>query len=99
MIFYLSAVARAGGHGSQDHRRFKQRYFEFLDYHRAPGGPIFLRICGESACGGIPNDYLAVSRVAPSSQITQRVLNLNDCAWVGSYVLLRYSPRSSARRW
>jgi hypothetical protein len=50
-----------------DHRRFKQRYFEFLDYHRAPGGPIFLRICGESACGGIPNDYLAVSRVAPSS--------------------------------
>ncbi|CAN6298816.1 unnamed protein product [Urochloa humidicola] len=43
-----------------DHRRFKQRYFEFLDYHRAPGGPIFLRICGESACGGIPNDYLAV---------------------------------------
>ncbi|OEL18499.1 putative serine protease EDA2 [Dichanthelium oligosanthes] len=43
-----------------DHRQFKQRYFEFLDYHRAPGGPIFLRICGESACGGIPNDYLAV---------------------------------------
>ncbi|RLN19459.1 putative serine protease EDA2 isoform X1 [Panicum miliaceum] len=59
-VFYSSAVAHAGGHGSQDHRRFKQRYFEFLDYHRAPGGPIFLRICGESACGGIPNDYLAV---------------------------------------
>lgn len=45
----------------QDHRQFKQRYFEFLDYHRAPGGPVFLRICGESACDGIPNDYLAVS--------------------------------------
>ncbi|CAL4934353.1 unnamed protein product [Urochloa decumbens] len=43
-----------------DHRRFKQRYFEFLDYHRAPGGPVFLRICGESTCDGIPNDYLAV---------------------------------------
>jgi len=43
-----------------DHRRFKQRYFEFLDYHRAPGGPVFLRICGESACDSIPNDYLAV---------------------------------------
>ncbi|AQK64654.1 putative serine protease EDA2 [Zea mays] len=43
-----------------DHRQFKQRYFEFLDYHRAPGGPVFLRICGESACDGIPNDYLAV---------------------------------------
>ncbi|KAJ1294860.1 hypothetical protein BS78_01G178800 [Paspalum vaginatum] len=43
-----------------DHRRFKQRYFEFLDYHRAPGGPVFLRICGESSCDGIPNDYLAV---------------------------------------
>ncbi|KXG38194.1 probable serine protease EDA2 [Sorghum bicolor] len=43
-----------------DHRQFKQRYFEFLDYHRAPSGPVFLRICGESACDGIPNDYLAV---------------------------------------
>ncbi|CAN6287746.1 unnamed protein product [Urochloa humidicola] len=43
-----------------DHRRFKQRYFEFLDYHRGPGAPVFLLICGESACDGIPNDYLAV---------------------------------------
>lgn len=42
-----------------DHRQFKQRHFEFLDYHRA-GGPVFLRICGESSCDGIPNDYLAV---------------------------------------
>ncbi|CAD6205547.1 unnamed protein product [Miscanthus lutarioriparius] len=54
---------RPPGHGFnfQDHRQFKQRYFEFLDYHRAPGGPVFLRICGESACDGIPNDYLAES--------------------------------------
>ncbi|TVU32048.1 hypothetical protein EJB05_23764 [Eragrostis curvula] len=43
-----------------DHRRFKLRYFEFLDYHRSPGGPVFLRICGEFECDGIPNDYLAV---------------------------------------
>jgi hypothetical protein len=45
----------------QDHRQFKQRYFEFLDYHGAAAtGPVFLRICGESSCDGIPNDYLAV---------------------------------------
>ncbi|KAM0836295.1 hypothetical protein ACQ4PT_062434 [Festuca glaucescens] len=44
-----------------DHRQFKQRYFEFLDYHGAAAtGPVFLRICGESSCDGIPNDYLAV---------------------------------------
>jgi hypothetical protein len=42
-----------------DHRQFKQRYYEFADYH-AGGGPVFLRICGESSCNGIPNDYLAV---------------------------------------
>ncbi|XP_058098737.1 probable serine protease EDA2 isoform X2 [Magnolia sinica] len=40
-----------------DHRHFEQRYYEFLDYFRAPDGPIFLKICGESACSGIPNDY------------------------------------------
>ncbi|KAI5017422.1 hypothetical protein ZWY2020_042310 [Hordeum vulgare] len=45
---------------SSDHRQFKQRYFEFLDYHDDPTGPVFLRICGESSCDGIPNDYLAV---------------------------------------
>jgi hypothetical protein len=58
-----TAFAHAGHRATafQDHRQFKQRYFEFLDYHRAPGGPVFLRICGESACDGIPNDYLAVS--------------------------------------
>lgn len=43
-----------------DHRQFRQRYYEFLDHFRAPDGPIFLKICGESECGGISNDYLAV---------------------------------------
>uniref|UniRef100_A0A804LXL3 Serine protease EDA2 n=1 Tax=Zea mays TaxID=4577 RepID=A0A804LXL3_MAIZE len=43
-----------------DHRQFKQRYYEFLDYYRAPNGPIFLYICGESTCNGIGNNYLAV---------------------------------------
>lgn len=45
----------------QDHRKFPQRYYEFLDYFRAPDGPVFLKICGESSCNGISNDYLAVS--------------------------------------
>lgn len=44
-----------------DHRRFPQRYYEFLDYFRPSDGPIFLKICGESACPGIANDYLSVS--------------------------------------
>lgn len=43
-----------------DHRRFEQRYYEFLDHFRSPDGPIFLRICGEESCNGIPNDYLSV---------------------------------------
>ncbi|XP_021604033.1 probable serine protease EDA2 isoform X2 [Manihot esculenta] len=43
-----------------DHRQFKQRYYEFLDNFRIPDGPIFLRICGESSCNGIANDYLSV---------------------------------------
>ncbi|XP_021662228.2 probable serine protease EDA2 isoform X2 [Hevea brasiliensis] len=43
-----------------DHRQFKQRYYEFLDYFRIPDGPIFLNICGESSCNGIANDYLSV---------------------------------------
>ncbi|WMV18085.1 hypothetical protein MTR67_011470 [Solanum verrucosum] len=42
-----------------DHRTFGQRYYEFLDHFRIPDGPIFLKICGESACSGIPNDYLS----------------------------------------
>ncbi|KAL5706599.1 putative serine protease eda2 [Ranunculus cassubicifolius] len=43
-----------------DHRQFGQRYYEFLDHFRVPDGPIFLKICGESSCPGIPNDYVAV---------------------------------------
>ncbi|KAL6905186.1 hypothetical protein ACP4OV_002787 [Aristida adscensionis] len=43
-----------------DHRQFKQRYYEFLDYFRAPNGPIFLKIGGEAPNNGISNDYLAV---------------------------------------
>lgn len=44
----------------EDSPTFQQRYFEFLDYFDAPGGPIFLTICGESTCGGIYNDYVGV---------------------------------------
>ena len=44
----------------QDHRQFKQRYFEFLDHHHDAAGPVFLRLCGEESCDGIPNDYVAV---------------------------------------
>ncbi|KAK9048685.1 hypothetical protein SSX86_032350 [Deinandra increscens subsp. villosa] len=43
-----------------DHRKFQQRYYEYLDSFRIPDGPIFLVICGESACGGISNDYISV---------------------------------------
>ncbi|KAI6671465.1 hypothetical protein NL676_006350 [Syzygium grande] len=43
-----------------DHRQFAQRYYEFLDYFQLPDGPIFLKICGESACNGIANDYISV---------------------------------------
>ncbi|KAH6765398.1 Serine carboxypeptidase S28 family protein [Perilla frutescens var. hirtella] len=43
-----------------DRRQFAQRYYEYLDEFRAPDGPIFLKICGESACSGISNDYLGV---------------------------------------
>ncbi|CAA2963961.1 probable serine protease EDA2 isoform X1 [Olea europaea var. sylvestris] len=42
-----------------DHRQFGQRYYEFLD-HFTHNGPIFLEICGESVCPGIPNDYISV---------------------------------------
>ncbi|GAU37678.1 hypothetical protein TSUD_209670 [Trifolium subterraneum] len=44
-----------------DHREFRQRYYEFLDYFRSPDGPIFLVIGGEEPCIGIPNDYNADS--------------------------------------
>lgn len=43
-----------------DHRQFRQRYYEFLDYFRAPDGPIFLVIGGEGTCNGIVNDYIGV---------------------------------------
>ncbi|KAK2657052.1 hypothetical protein Ddye_010104 [Dipteronia dyeriana] len=43
-----------------NHHRFQQRYYEFLDYFRPSDGPIFLKICGESACNGITNDYISV---------------------------------------
>ncbi|KAL5557593.1 hypothetical protein UlMin_039829 [Ulmus minor] len=43
-----------------DHRKFKQRYYEFLDDFRIPSGPIFLVICGEGPCNGISNDYISV---------------------------------------
>ncbi|KAF6136436.1 hypothetical protein GIB67_028655 [Kingdonia uniflora] len=43
-----------------DHRQFGQRYYEFLDDFRVPDGPIFLKICGEASCDGIPNDYTSV---------------------------------------
>ena len=45
----------------QDHHKFPQRYYEFLDYFRISDGPIFLEICGESSCNGIVNDYISVS--------------------------------------
>ncbi|RVW51773.1 putative serine protease EDA2 [Vitis vinifera] len=43
-----------------DHSKFPQRYYEFTDYFRLPDGPIFLKICGEASCDGIPNDYISV---------------------------------------
>ena len=70
MIFYL-----------QDHRQFKQRYYEFLDYYRAPNGPIFLKICGEASCNGIGNDYLAVSLMS----IQSHMFELNDWTFYTAY--------------
>ncbi|XP_010489503.1 PREDICTED: probable serine protease EDA2 isoform X2 [Camelina sativa] len=43
-----------------DHRKFRQRYYEFMDYFRAPDGPMFMIICGEGPCNGIANDYINV---------------------------------------
>ncbi|CAN8229167.1 unnamed protein product [Cochlearia groenlandica] len=43
-----------------DHRKFRQRYYEYLDHLRVPDGPVFVIICGEGPCNGIPNDYLSV---------------------------------------
>lgn len=43
-----------------NHRKFQQRYYEFLDHFRIPDGPVFLVICGEYSCDGIRNDYIGV---------------------------------------
>ncbi|KFK40185.1 hypothetical protein AALP_AA3G341500, partial [Arabis alpina] len=43
-----------------DHRKFRQRYYEFMDNFRAPDGPVFMIICGEGPCSGIANDYISV---------------------------------------
>ncbi|KAL2644735.1 hypothetical protein R1flu_012322 [Riccia fluitans] len=51
---------RIDHYNPQDRRTFKQRWYENTDHFKAPDGPIFLRICGESACRGITNDYLMV---------------------------------------
>ncbi|KAK4366294.1 hypothetical protein RND71_014174 [Anisodus tanguticus] len=59
MLQPLSLWLQNGNEG-RDHRKFVQRYYEFLDYFRISDGPIFFKICGESACSGIPNDYLSV---------------------------------------
>ncbi|KJE97480.1 serine carboxypeptidase S28 [Capsaspora owczarzaki ATCC 30864] len=48
-------------HFNPQHREtFKQRYFENTDNFDPVNGPIFLYICGEATCGGIPNDYIRV---------------------------------------
>ncbi|CAI9272300.1 unnamed protein product [Lactuca saligna] len=43
-----------------DHRKFGQRYYEYLNEFKLPHGPIFLKICGEAACNGISNDYMSI---------------------------------------
>ncbi|KAG5382471.1 hypothetical protein IGI04_033941 [Brassica rapa subsp. trilocularis] len=42
-----------------DHRKFRQRYYEYLDNFRAPDGPVFMIICGEGPCSGIAKDYIS----------------------------------------
>uniref|UniRef100_M4F828 Serine carboxypeptidase S28 family protein n=1 Tax=Brassica campestris TaxID=3711 RepID=M4F828_BRACM len=42
-----------------DHRKFRQRYYEYLDNFRAPDGPVFMIICGEGPCSGIAKDYMS----------------------------------------
>ncbi|KAG2303036.1 hypothetical protein Bca52824_031687 [Brassica carinata] len=43
-----------------DHRKFRQRYYEYLDNFRAPDGPVFMIICGEGPCSGIAKDYMSI---------------------------------------
>lgn len=66
----------------QDHRQFRQRYYEFLDYFRIPDGPIFLVIGGEGTCNGIANDYIGVSCLQFFFQIYN--LHISD----GFYLLI-----------
>ncbi|KAI3519183.1 hypothetical protein L1887_08210 [Cichorium endivia] len=42
-----SLNARTAVSTATDHRKFGQRYYEYLDKFKLPDGPIFLRICGE----------------------------------------------------
>ncbi|KAF2574807.1 hypothetical protein F2Q70_00001038 [Brassica cretica] len=42
-----------------DHRKFRQRYYEYFDNFRAPDGPVFMIICGEGPCSGIAKDYMS----------------------------------------
>ncbi|KAL0794294.1 hypothetical protein Bca101_065671 [Brassica carinata] len=44
-----------------DYRKFRQRYYEYLDNFRAPDGPVFMIICGEGPCSGIAKDYMSES--------------------------------------
>ncbi|KAG6518809.1 hypothetical protein ZIOFF_022290 [Zingiber officinale] len=63
-----------------DHRKFGQRFYEYVDFFEVAKGPIFLKICGESACNGIVNDYLSSSAeliVNPKGSV--EVL-LNSCS-------------------
>ena len=41
----------------QDARTYSQRYWVVSDYYK-PGAPIFLYICGEYTCTGVPEDRL-----------------------------------------
>lgn len=65
----------------QDHRKFGQRFYEYVDYYQVAKGPVFLKICGESACKGIVNDYLSVSMM---------LLAISD-SWLSIFFLLLLS--------
>lgn len=62
----------------QDHHKFRQRFYEFLDYYQVPKGPIFLKICGESACNGIVNDYTSVSTMLLSIYVFRIIFFLGS---------------------
>lgn len=60
---------------SQDHRKFRQRYFEFMDYFRAPDGPVFMIICGEGPCSGIAKDYITVRFLVNQEIFVKKKIN------------------------